>query len=192
VIRTKVGDVMTSAVRNCPLHASINDAAHLMWENDCGWIPVVDLESNVVGVITDRDIAMATYTQGRPLFEIPIETVMSKKIIACEAGDTISLALKRMRDAKIHRLPVLDGEARLVGVVSLSDIARSVEIDSGSSRANPAIELAETVSAIRKARPLVPVVALPGGAADGVVKPELAKKRSPRKKKDPSTRPAKT
>jgi predicted transcriptional regulator len=116
---------------------------------------------------------------------------MSNKIIMCEAGDTISLALKRMRDAKIHRIAVIDKEGKLGGVLSLSDVARSIEIDSASSRANPAIELAETVASIRKARPPVPVVALPGGAQDGVVKPELAKKRAPRKKKDPSLRPAK-
>jgi CBS-domain-containing membrane protein len=192
VIRTKVADVMTSGVMSCLALATLNDAAHVMWEHDCGWVPVVDHEARVIGVVTDRDIAMASYTQGRALFDIPIHSVSSKKIISCEADDTISLALKRMRDAKIHRMPVVDSAGRLVGLVSLSDVARAIEIDSGSARANPAIELAETVATIRKPRPPVPVVALAGGAQDGTVKPELAKKRAPRKKKDPSTRPAKT
>ena len=192
MIRTKVGDVMTSVVRSCPAHSSLNDAAHIMWEYDCGWVPVVTTERHVIGIVTDRDIAMAAYTQGRALYDIPIQSAMSKKIIVCEADDTISLALKRMRDAKIHRLAIVDTKGALVGLVSLSDVARALEIDSASARANPAIELAETVATIRKARPPVEVVALQGGAQDGIVKPELAKKRSPRKKKDPSTRPAKT
>ncbi len=191
MIRTKVGDVMTSEVRSCPIHATLNDAAHIMWEYDCGWVPVVDRERQVVGVVTDRDIAMAAYTQGRPLFDIPIQNSMSKKIMVCAADDTISLAMKKMRDAKIHRLAVVSNAGVLIGLVSMSDIARVIEIDSGSSRANPAIELAETVATIRKPRPPIEVVALPGGNQDGVVKPELAKKRAPRKKKDPSTRPAK-
>lgn len=191
MIRTKVADVMTSRVKSCPALATLNDAANVMWEHDCGWVPIIDHEEQVIGVVTDRDIAMASYTQGRALYDIPIQSVSSKKIVACEADDTISLALKRMRDAKIHRMPVVDSAGKLVGLISLSDVARAIEIDSGSARANPAIELAETVAAIRKARPAVPVIALDGGAQDGVVKPELAKKRAPRKKKDPSTRPAK-
>jgi len=191
VIRTKVGDVMTSEVRSCPIHATLNDAAHIMWEYDCGWVPVVDLERHLVGVVTDRDIAMAAYTQGHPLFHIPIQNSMSKKIIVCAVDDTISLAMKRMRDAKIHRLGVVDNAGVLVGLISMSDIARVIDIDAGSSRTNPAIELAETVATIRKPRPPVEVIALQGGNQDGVVKPELAKKRSPRKKKDPSLRPAK-
>src|SRR5262249_44807318 len=123
--------------------------------------------------------------------DIAINSSMSKKIIACLADDTISLAMKKMRDAKIHRLAVVDKAGMLVGLVSMSDVARRIEIDSASSRANPAIELAETVATIRKPRPAVAVIALDGGVQDGVVKPELAKKRSPRKKKDPSLRPAK-
>ena len=191
MIRTKVGDVMATDVRSCPIHATLNDAAHIMWEYDCGWVPVDDRERQVVGVVTDRDIAMASYTQGRPLFDIPIQNSMSKKITVCEAEDTISLAMKKMRDAKVHRLAVVDRAGTLVGLISMSDIARGIEIDSASSRTNPAIELAETVATIRKPRPAVEVVALDGGVQDGAVKPELAKKRAPRKKKDPSIRPAK-
>jgi predicted transcriptional regulator len=182
---------MTAAVKSCPVTGSINDAAQIMWENDCGCVPIVDEKSRVVGIVTDRDLAMATYTQGRALFDIVIEPMMSKKVITCGPDDSVSFALKLMRDAKVHRLPVVDESDKLVGVISLSDIAREIEIDSTGARNNPAIELADVVASIRKPRPPITVVALQGGVADGAVKAAMPRKRSPRKKKDPSQRPAK-
>ena len=190
MIQSKVSEVMTAAVKFCPVANSINDAAQIMWENDCGCVPVVDEATRVVGIVTDRDLAMATYTQGRPLFDIAIKPVMSKKVITCGLDDTVSFALKLMRDAKVHRLPVVDHQGKLVGMLSLSDIAREIEIESADVRSNPAVELAEVVASIRKPRPPITVVALPGGA-DGAVKAAMPRKRSPRKKKDPSQRPAK-
>jgi CBS domain-containing protein len=191
VIQSKVSEVMTAAVKSCPAASSVNDAAQIMWENDCGCVPVVDEDARVVGIVTDRDLAMATYTQGRPLFDIVIEPVMSKKVVTCGPDDTVSFALKLMRDARVHRLPVVDDAGKLVGVLSLSDISREIEIDSAGARSNPAIELADVVVTIRKPRPPVTVVALQGGVADGALKAAMPRKRSPRKKKDPSQRPAK-
>ena len=60
----KVGDLMTKDVKACSQHDSLNRAAQLMWENDCGSVPVVDSDSKVVGMLTDRDICMAAYTKG--------------------------------------------------------------------------------------------------------------------------------
>ncbi len=189
--QSKVSEVMTAAVKSCPIAGSINDAAQIMWENDCGCVPIVDEETRVVGVVTDRDLAMATYTQGRPLFDIAIEPVMSKKVVTCGPDDSVSFALKLMREAKVHRLPVVDEAGKLAGLISLSDIGREIEIDSAGARSNPAIELADVVASIRKPRPPITVVALQGGVVDGALKPAMPRKRSPRKKKDPSQRPAK-
>jgi len=61
-------DVMTKTVRSCSAGDSLQRAAQLMWEGDCGSVPVVDSDNRVVGILTDRDIAMAAYTQGRPLW----------------------------------------------------------------------------------------------------------------------------
>jgi CBS domain-containing protein len=191
VNQSKVSEVMTAAVKFCPLEGSVNSAAQVMWENDCGCVPIVDQQTRVVGIVTDRDLAMATYTQGRPLFDIALEPIMSKKVITCGPDDTVSFALKLMRDAKVHRLPVVDDQSKLVGILSLSDISREIEIEIAGVRNNPAIELADVVATIRKPRPPVTVVALQGGVVDGAVKAAMPRKRSPRKKKDPSQRPAK-
>ena len=105
MIQSKVSEVMTAAVKSCPFTGSVNDAAQIMWENDCGCVPIVDEQAHVVGIVTDRDLAMATYTQGRPLFDIVIEPMMSKKVITCGPVDSVSVALKLMRGQ--HRSLVL-------------------------------------------------------------------------------------
>jgi CBS domain-containing protein len=88
-----------------------------MWESDCGCIPVISAngDSGLVGVVSDRDIAMAAYTQGKKLRAIPIATAMAHKVIACHASDGISQAEAMMRDNQVRRLPVLDQNEHLVG-----------------------------------------------------------------------------
>lgn len=66
----KVQDIMTADVETCRLDDTLDRPAAIMWERDCGVVPVVDDESRIVGMLTDRDICMAAYTQGRPLPEI--------------------------------------------------------------------------------------------------------------------------
>ena len=66
----KVADSMTRDVRACSVHDSLNAAARVMWENDCGCVPIVDSQGRLVGIVTDRDICMATYTQGVPLEDV--------------------------------------------------------------------------------------------------------------------------
>ena len=79
----KVSDLMTREVRTCHQHDSLNRAAQLMWENDCGAVPVVDSDLKVIGMLTDRDICMAAYTQGKRLDEIPVVTAMSRQVVRC-------------------------------------------------------------------------------------------------------------
>jgi CBS-domain-containing membrane protein len=95
-----------------------------MWENDCGCVPVVDAAGRVVGMLTDRDVCMAAYTQGRPLAEIPVSSAMSRSVVACGPDDTIATAEQRMRQHRVRRLAVVDDEGRIAGILSLSDIAR--------------------------------------------------------------------
>jgi CBS domain-containing protein len=101
-----------------------------MWEGDYGCVPVVeqsDGSARVVGMITDRDICMATYTQGRPLSEIRIESAMAKVVYSCRPTDSIATALKILEQHQLHRLPVVDQDDRLVGVLALADVAREAE-----------------------------------------------------------------
>jgi CBS domain-containing protein len=119
----KIEQLMTRNVKACRSQDSLNQPAQLMWECDVGCIPVLDADKRVVGIITDRDIAMATYLQGRPPAAISVENVMSKNIHVCRTDEDISVAEQRMQKHRVRRVPVTDAKGLLVGLISLNDIA---------------------------------------------------------------------
>jgi CBS domain-containing protein len=120
-----VSDVMCSQVASVRVsdHASI--AARLMWDCDCGVVPVVDEDGRAVGMLTDRDICMAALHQDRPPSSIAVWEAMSKGLYSCSPGDSLRDAGEVMRKNQIRRLPVLDQERRLVGILSLADVVRA-------------------------------------------------------------------
>lgn len=145
----KVQDVMTSDVTTCGPEDSTSHAAHLMWEHDCGIIPVIDTERHPIGVITDRDVCMAGYTSGRSLAEIRVGEVMSRIVEVCQAEDSLGVAETAMRRRHVRRLPIIDSAGRLVGLLSLSDLSRraaemGVQATDGLGRD----EVAETLASI--------------------------------------------
>ncbi len=147
----KVRDLMTSDVKHCGVHDSLNRAAQIMWENDCGCVPVVDDQSRVVGILTDRDICMAAYTQGVTLSGTSVASAMAREVHTCEPGETIAAALKKMKTHRVRRLPVIDEEQRLVGIISLNDVAREGEREREAKLKTRAIkdsEIAQTLGAI--------------------------------------------
>lgn len=107
----------------CP-HESLARASQLMWEHDCGVVPVAE-DGVVVAMLTDRDVCMAAYTQNRPLTEIPISVAMSRQLHACSPDDEVEQALTLMRRHQVRRLPVLDGDHRLVGLLSQNDLVQA-------------------------------------------------------------------
>ncbi len=117
----KVQDVMTRNVATCSSQDSLNRAAQLMWECDFGCVPVVDESGSVRGMITDRDICMAAYTQGLPLHQIEVRSVMSPELFCCRPEDSLETAQSLMQRHRVRRVPVTDGD-RLVGMLSLSDL----------------------------------------------------------------------
>ena len=123
-----VGQLMTRQIRTCRPEDSLNDAARIMWEEDCGCVPVVQDDERehprLVGIVTDRDVCMAAYTQGKPLASIPVASVMERDLATCVAADPITVALNVLRTRRLHRLPVVEHDAELVGMLSLADIAR--------------------------------------------------------------------
>ena len=123
----KVQDLMTTEVHACRANESLNRAARIMWEYDCGCVPIVDSDSNVVGMLTDRDICMAAYLQGKRLTEIPVTTAMSREVFSCTPNDGLRVAEEIMQNMQVRRLPVLDEEGKLEGLISLNDLARRAE-----------------------------------------------------------------
>lgn len=131
-----VADVMSSPVYRVNASASLNDAAQLMWEHDIGVVPVVDSSDRVQGIVTDRDIAMAAYIQGRTLQSIPVREVMSTSVQSTRTEEPIVHAGNRMAQHQMRRLPVLDGNETLVGILSLNDLAEA--------SANPRLGITES------------------------------------------------
>lgn len=120
----RIKELMSSPVVSCHLHDHAHAAAQLMWDNDCGVLPVVDDAGKLVGVITDRDICMAAFTQGNPLRGIRVDSAMAKQVFSVHPEDDLSEAEKLMSDKQIRRLPVVDGQGKPVGILSLNDLAR--------------------------------------------------------------------
>lgn len=130
----KIEQLMTRPVHSCQAQDALNRAAQIMWDADVGCVPVVDAEDRVVGMITDRDIAMASYTRGCTLDTIPVESAMAKQVHTCSPGDDIATAEKRMREFQVRRLPVIDAAGKLAGIVSMNDIAIEAAQEKGTRR----------------------------------------------------------
>ena len=179
----KVADLMTSEVKACTTHDSLNAAARIMWDHDCGCAPVVDTHGKLAGIVTDRDVCMAAYTQGVPLEKIPVVRVMSAKVISCGRADDIESAHHLMRTHEVHRLPVVDARGRLAGILSLSDLLKYA-IGNGAGPSD-GIEILTTLTAIRRRRErhLAAHGVSNGNGAVALEPKKAPKKRAPRAKK---------
>jgi CBS domain-containing protein len=119
----KVRDIMTTTVVSCRKDTDVATAAKLMLEGRLGILPVVDEHGRVAGIITDRDIAMAVGSRQRNAAHIAVYEAMSGHVRACFADDDIGAALKVMAERRVRRLPVLDHDGHLAGILSIDDVA---------------------------------------------------------------------
>ena len=143
-----VGELMQTSVKTCRADESLNRAAQIMWDHDCGVVVVVDDDQRAVAIITDRDICMAAYTQDLPLSKMLVESAMSRQPRCCAAHDPLSVAESIMQAEQIRRLPVTDRDGRLLGLLSLSDIARHLDTHTAGATDVSGEELAATLCAI--------------------------------------------
>ena len=118
----RVRDIMTRDVVSCQKETDVGTAAKLMLQGRFGTLPVVDTHGKLAGIITDRDIAMAAAVRHRNASHIAVHEAMSQKVRSCFAEDEIGAALKQMEEARVRRLPVLDVNGHLAGIVSIDDI----------------------------------------------------------------------
>ena len=139
----RVQDLMTTEVGTCRAFDGADRGAQIMWERDCGAVPVLDQEGSVVAMLTDRDLCMAAMTQGRALSEIRVSSAMSRNLWACRPDDDLSQTEAVMRTRKVRRLPVVDGEGKLVGLLSLSDLARASMAPKPGKAQKKAVEASE-------------------------------------------------
>src|SRR5262245_22780974 len=123
----KIRDLMTKQVASVRTTDSAAVAARLMWDCDCGAVPVLDDQGRAIAMITDRDICMAALMRDRAPSAISVSEVMSRDLKSCGPDDSVATAEKMMRTHQIRRIPIVDRERRLLGVLSLADIVRASE-----------------------------------------------------------------
>jgi CBS-domain-containing membrane protein len=149
----KIADLMTTRVQTCNLNDSLNAAANVMWEHDCGIVPVLDAAGKLVGVLTDRDVCMAAFFHGMRLAELPVREVMARDLHTLRPEAPLFDALELMRRMQVRRLPVVDDEGELVGILSLADVAaawrRRALVDGRQLREE---DVSEVLSAITRSR----------------------------------------
>ena len=122
-----VREVMNQEVTTCNPETTLESAALLMWNGDCGTVAVVDGENRVIGIITDRDICMAVALQHKPASEIQVQEVMSHHLFTCQPESDIMNALKTMSFQKVRRLPVTNDSGQVAGIISIEDLIARAE-----------------------------------------------------------------
>ena len=143
----KVKDVMMGTPYCVMLQANLGTATELMWRGNCGFLPVVDAAKKVCGVVTDRDICVALGTRNQTAGEVRVEEIVQRKVYACNQEDDVHMALQSMREGHVRRLPVVDREGNLAGVVSMDDILLHAEPNSFGNE--PELSANEVVRAYR-------------------------------------------
>ncbi|MCX5744155.1 MAG: CBS domain-containing protein [Proteobacteria bacterium] len=136
-------------VTSCTDRDSLEHAATLLWRYDIGCLPVTGDDGRLVGMITDRDIAIAAFLQGAPLRGIVVGSVMSRELVTCRPDDDIHAVISRMLARQVRRLPVIDGDGRILGIISLNDLARGA-----TSGQLPTVDIAGILVAISAPRPI--------------------------------------
>jgi CBS domain-containing protein len=117
----KVKELMSTSVASGTPETTVAEAAHLMWERDCGILPVVDGDE-LIGVVTDRDMYIALATRNERAAHLRIGALAAGKPITCGPDDDVRAALETMRKGRIRRLPVVGPDKALAGLLSLNDV----------------------------------------------------------------------
>lgn len=118
----KVRDIMAITPASCYMDTNLAKAVEILWDRNCGILPVLNGEQRVVGVITDRDICIALGTKNRLAGEMTVGEVASGNVFACTPDDEVHTALATMGQGKVRRLPVIGADGTLKGLLSMDDI----------------------------------------------------------------------
>ncbi len=166
----RVERLMTRDVETCAPDVDLAQAAMIMVRRNCGLVPVVEHGSGrLAGVITDRDICMAAAMRHADAHSIPVGEVMTRRLTTCAPTDEVRLAMRRMSEARVRRLPVVDRLGMLKGIVSLTDLAFAAGRPprSGEHAIHEADVLAVLNAVSAKSLPVAPVTAVRAGAFAG-------------------------
>ncbi len=125
---TKCSEVMTRNLVCAEPGDSVANVARLMKENDIGPIPIVESQNSkkLVGIVTDRDLAIKVVADGRDPQTTPVQEVMTTNVITCRDDDDIETALDAMATQQLRRIPVVDDGNTLLGIIAQADVATRI------------------------------------------------------------------
>jgi CBS domain-containing protein len=150
----KVKDIMTTDLKTCTPDTTVAEAAHLMWDGDCGILPVVD-DGVLVGVVTDRDMYIALATQNARASQLRVGAVASTTLTTCAPEDEVRAALATMKQARVRRLPVVGFGGTVTGILSINDILRAVAAGKKGVQSDDVVEALQAICAHRHPAPHV-------------------------------------
>ena len=139
----KLKEIMTRGPACCDPEARLDKVAHLMIENDCGAIPVVD-GTRLVGMVTDRDIVTRAFSRTRNPVDVPVKSIMSTDVLSADEETFVDAARMLMEERRVRRLPVTR-HGMVVGIVSLADLVAVL----------PGAQIGELLDAVSRPRQVV-------------------------------------
>jgi CBS domain-containing protein len=142
----RVRELMTGRVGSVHPASSVERAAHLMEDCDCGAIPVVGDNGVLVGIVTDRDIVLRLIARGRDVRNAIVADCMSERVVACFADESIAECMRQMALHRVRRMPIVDDRGRLVGIVAQGDLARHASAQPVSQERDAMIDVVGAVS----------------------------------------------
>jgi CBS domain-containing protein len=124
----KCSEVMTKNPTCCLPADAVSKAAQWMKKENVGSIPVIESEQNkkLIGIVTDRDLALKVVADGRDVKSTTVADIMTHKIITCHVNDDLQKAVDAMAEHQLRRMPVVDNEHKIVGIISQADVATRV------------------------------------------------------------------
>ena len=122
-------EVMTKNLVCCLPNDSVAKAAELMKSENIGSIPVIENEQTqkLVGIVTDRDLALKIVAEGRDVKSTKVEAVMTHQVVTCRADDDLQKALDAMAEHQLRRIPVVDNDNKILGIIAQADVATRVD-----------------------------------------------------------------
>lgn len=125
----KCNEVMTKNPVCCLPNDSVAKAAELMKSEDIGSVPVIENEQThrLVGIVTDRDLTLTIVAEGRDARNTKVEAVMTRKLVTCLADDDLQKALGAMAEYQLRRIPVVDNDNKIVGIIAQADLATRID-----------------------------------------------------------------
>jgi len=143
----KVREAVRRPVKSCTPLSSLEDVARLMWEGDHSAVPVVDPHGKAVGLLSDREIAVALAAKNRGASHVLVRELLGEDFVTCTPDDDLAVAAQKMREHRLRSLAIIEPDRSLFGVLSVEDLAHAAKVS--DAQASPAISYEEVVQVLK-------------------------------------------